>query len=330
MFKRILVCSLCFLTLAACSIAAPSAARPQLVIDEHLLSGPPDISTDQLVYHFASGDQNAILAKTAPYKDFLSQWKQYNGRALQPFGYQLKYKPQSSGGLSWETVDIYKGDQVIASDAVSVHPLSVNASGTQFIGLVDMPDGSYTFTPDHFAPRAAPFEKQPYGYAGDKLLSVEVTSVSTGHSKVNVYLDDQPAYSSEFNDVSVYGPLDGPWTYGDHWALVVIDAKSDGQQGWVPFTRLIQDGQDLTAAKGYQQAFQFSVLDGKPFYFYQKADKIGLSFDGQELAKDYDEVPHYSCCSDALRNPGNSMNMVWFFARRGNDWYYVEAYIPGN
>ncbi len=326
MLKRILVCSLCVVVMAAC---AP-AARSQLVIEEHLLNGPPDISTDQLVFHFAQGDQAALLARTASYKDFASQWKQYNIRALESFGYQLKFKPQGSGGLSWETTDIYKGDQAIARDAVLVHPLSVNASGTQFLGLVDMPDGTYTFTRDRFEPRRAPFEKQPYGYAGDKLLSVEVTSVSSGHSRVNVYLEDQPAYSSEFNDVSVYGPLDGPWTYGDHWALVIVDARPDGQQGWLPFARLIQDGQDLTASKGYQQAFQFSVLEGRPFYFYQKADKIGLSFDGQDFAQGYDEVPHYSCCSDSLRNPGNSMNMVWFFARRGDYWYYVEAFIPGS
>ncbi len=326
MLKRLLVCSLCLLMLAAC---APAAADP-LIVEEHQLSGPPDISTEQLVFHFAKGDQNTILARTAPLKDFLSQWKDFNAQALKPFGYELKYKPQSSGTISWETVDIYKGAQVVAQDAVTVHPVSVNASGTQFLGMVDMPDGSYTFAPGRFDARGAPFERQPYGYVGDKLLSAEIASVSSGRSSVNVYLDDQPAYTTEFNDVSVYGPLEGPWTYGSHWALVVIDAQSDGKQGWNPYARLIQDGQDVTAQKGYEQAFQFTLLDGKPVYFYQKAAKIGVSFDGQELDKRSDEIPHYQCCSGSLLNPQSSMKLLWFFARRGNDWYYVEAYTPGS
>ncbi len=326
MLKRLFVCSLCLVMLAACKPAAPAS----LVVEEHQLSSPPDISTDQLVFHFARDDQAAVLARTAPLRDFLSQWKEYNTQLLKPFGYELKYKPQSSGSVSWETVDIYKGTQVVAQDAVTVHPLSVNASRTQFLGIVEMPDGSYTFAPGRFDARGAPFDKQPYGYVGDKLLSAEITSVSTGRSQVIVYLDDQPAYTTEFNDVSVYGPLEGPWTYGDHWALVVIDAQSDGKQGWNPYARLIQDGQDVTAKKAYQQAFQFALLDGKPFYFYQKADKIGISFDGQELARGYDEIPHYQCCSGSLLNPQTSLKMAWFFARRGGNWYYVEAYPPGS
>src|SRR5512142_260828 len=104
MTKRLFICSLCLLMMAAC---AP-AARSQLVVEEHLLSGPPDISTDRLVFHFAQGDQSAILARTAPYRDFLSQWKEHNARLLEPFGYELKYKPQPAGGPAAETVDIYK------------------------------------------------------------------------------------------------------------------------------------------------------------------------------------------------------------------------------
>ncbi len=326
MLKRICVCMLCILVLAAC---AP-AGRPQLVIEEHLLSAAPDISADQLVLHFAEGDQNTILARTAPYKDYFTQWKEYNTRLLEPFGYQLRFKPAPSGGASYAAVDIYKGDQAIARDAVLVHPVSVNASGSDFIGVVDMPDGSYTFTRDRFERRPSPFERQPYGYVGDKLLSAEIAAVSSGRSRVSVYLDDQTACSTEFNDVSVYAPIEGPWTYGQHWALVVIDAKSDGQQGWNPLSRLIQDGQDVAAAKGYQQAFQFSLLDGHPFYFYQKADKIGISFDGVELAQGYDEIPHYQCCSGSLLNPDSSMRMTWFLARRGNQWYYVEAFVAGS
>src|SRR5512143_465203 len=45
---------------------------------------------------------------------------------------------------------------------------------------------------------------------------------------------------------------------------------------------------------------------------------------------DQDEIPHYGCCNGALTNPRISTNMVWSFARRGKDWYYVEAYTPAD
>ena len=324
MLKRICVWVLCALALAAC---AP-AARRDLVIEEHLLRAAPDISTDRLVFHFAGNDQQAVLARSAPYKDLPAQTDEFNRRALASFGYELKFQPAPDGDPSYHTTDIYRGDRLIARGAVGMAPISLNASGTDFIGLVDMPDGSYIFTRERFAARPAPFEKQPYAYAGDRLLSLEVRGVSPGRARLDVYLDDRPAYSTDFNDVSVYGPFDGPWTYAGHWALVLIDAAPDGRGGWNPYARLIVDGRDLTAGGGYQQAFQFSVLDGRPFYFYQQGGRIGLSFDGRQFARDYDEVPHYSCCSEALLNPGHSMKMAWFFARRGRDWYYVEAYVP--
>jgi len=38
-----------------------------------------------------------------------------------------------------------------------------------------------------------------------------------------------------------------------------------------------------------------------------------------------DEVVHYKCCEPAHFNPDGSKNMVWFHARKGGYWYYVEA-----
>jgi len=319
MFKQICLVSVCILILTGCSLA------PQLVVDEHLLSGPPDISTDQLVFHFAQVDQDAILAHTKPYKDFSGQARLYNQQALEPLGYILKTHQTPEGGY---LTDIYHRDQLIARDAVTMRPVSLNASGTDFVGMVDRSDGTYLFTRDLFEARQWSVGRQPYAYVGNRLLSVELTHLSETVSKVQVYLDNKPVFESEFNNVSTYVSFDGPWAYDGHWALALLDAKGSTQQGWEPMDRLIQDGQDVNALKGYEQAFQFSLLDGRPFYLYQKDGKISISFNGQEIAKDYDEIPHYACCIGGLLNPGSSMNMVWFFARRDADWYYVEAYLP--
>ncbi len=322
MFKRASMLSLCLLLVASC---AP-AARRGLVIDEYLLSAPPDFSSDQLVFHFASGDQAQILAKTASYKDFHQQYKDYSRQVLAPFGYLLKDQSEPAGAGYFS---IYHGDQLIAKDVMYMRPLSVNASKTEFIGMADRSDGTYLFTRDRFENRHWLVGRDPYAYVGNKLLSVELAFLSPGVSNVVIYLDNIPVYQTRYNSISTYEFFEGPWAYDGHWALVLLDATGSLEQGWTELDRLIQDGQDINSVKGYEQTFQFALLDGRPFYFYQKSGKIGVSFGGQEIAKDYDEIPHYLCCMEGLLNPGNSMNMVWFFARRASDWYYVEAYIPG-
>ncbi len=322
MRKCVIFSFVCILLLAAC-LPAPLPS-PQLVVEEHRLAAPPDLSTDQLVFRFAGGDQQ-ILAKTASYRDFRNQYEEYNRQALAPFGYTLKDQPEPAGAGYFS---IYRGDQLIAQDVMFMAPISINTSQTNFVGLPSLPDGTYLFTGDSFQLQSFGTTRALYGYVGDKLLYAGLSDVSPGVSRLQVSLADRIVYDTEFNNVSTYGSFDGPWTYGKHWALVLLDAKPDAEQGPVPYDRLILDGKDVNTAKGYEQSFQFAVLDGRPFYFFQKEGKIGISFDGQEMAQNYDEIPHYQCCTSALLNPGKSMNMVWFFARRGKAWYYVEAYVP--
>lgn len=301
------------------------------MIQEHLLSAPPDVSTDRLVFHFAEGDQDQILAATRGYKDLAAQSLAYNRRALESFGYILKTHQKSENGFSYETIEIDRGDQLLARDIITMQPVSLNASQARFISFVDLSDGTYVFTRDGLEmQQPGAVGNQPYAYVGNRLLSLELTAVSPGVSRLRAYLDDQPAFDVQFNNVSTYGSFDGPWSYGNHWALVLLDAKGSTEQGWEPVDRLIQDGQNVNAINGYEQTFEFSVLGGRPFYFYQKEARIGISFNGQEISEGYDEIPHYGCCTPAILNPGRSMNMVWFFARRGAAWYYVEAYVSGH
>jgi hypothetical protein len=297
-------------------------------MNEYLLSAPPDISTDQLVFHFADGDQEAILAKTEAYRNIQAQISAYNNRVLTPFGYsQQDYQQANDAGYLFWYSDIYHGKERIAHGAYFVKPASVNNAGTDFIVEIEI-DGTYVLTRNSFEKRPWPPERELQLYVGDRLLSTELTSDAHQQGVFHIYLDDKLAYQAEMHPVSTYATADGPWSYNGHWAVVLLDAKKDGPNDFQMVSRLIQDGQDLNTTNGYEQSFQFALLNGHPFYFYQKTGKTGISFDGQEISKDYDEVPHYGCCSSALLNPRISMNMVWFFARRGTDWYYVEAYVP--
>lgn len=325
--KLKVILSLLLLLLTSCVL--PSNKSPDLVIHEYLLVGPPDISTEMLSFRFANGDQKEILARTATYRDARQQIAEYNNKLLNDFGYRLgdyQGKDYSEAGRYF---NIYRGENLIATSVVFMSPLSVNASKTDFLGFVDLWDGNtYIFTREGLEKRIWPPEKEPYAYLGNKVLSVEFASFEHQKSLAKIYLDDNLVYQSEIHNVSTYGSQDGPWVYDGHWAIVLLDAQKDERGDWKLVNRLVQDGQDLNAKYDYEQSFQFAVLGGHPFYFFQKEGKINISFNEQQFTQGYDEIPHYNCCSPALLNPGISMNMIWFFARRGADWYYVEAYVP--
>ena len=86
----------------------------------------------------------------------------------------------------------------------------------------------------------------------------------------------------------------------------------------------VRNGELLNEREGYQEAFGFQLMNGKPFYFFKRDGQIGISYDDQEMVLGYSSVPHYACCSAAERNPRKARNMVAFFAQRDERWYYVE------
>lgn len=124
-------------------------------------------------------------------------------------------------------------------------------------------------------------------------------------------------------DLGIAGPvplLRGLWVYDHHW---VVEVAVGGPMG-MPLGGIIVDGELLNVTHGYEEAFGFQTMAGRPFYFFQRNEKVGAVYDGQEIALDYDEVHHYYCCSGAAFNPESAENMVSFFAQRKGVWYYVE------
>ncbi len=163
----------------------------------------------------------------------------------------------------------------------------------------------------------------------DKLVAwEEYGSGIFASGNVTLTRNGSPIYKIPIGDSSPISALRGLWTYDGHWALETayiqnhqlgneIDSQATGQ--------ISVDGQLINKQLGYQEAFGFQTMHGNPFYFFKQKGKIGLSYDGVEIATGYDEVPHYGCCSAATLNPGVYENMVAFFARKGSTWYYIEA-----
>jgi len=155
---------------------------------------------------------------------------------------------------------------------------------------------------------------------GDGILTAtEYYSADGTTGWVAVTRGDQELYRIDTGSASPIAALRGLWTYDGHWVLETAYITPDSFAG-----RLSLDGALLVPREGYEEAFNFQLLDGKPFHFFRKGDWIGLSYDGREAGGLYDEIPHYQCCSASALNPIQAQSMLAFFARRDAVWYYVE------
>lgn len=146
---------------------------------------------------------------------------------------------------------------------------------------------------------------------------------------VQVMKGDQVIYTTQPSDASPIDPLRGLWTYGDyHWVLeyarVDNAAGPDNSISSNVTGQIVLDGELLNETRGYQEAFGFQLLNGKPFYFFQRDGQIGVAFgDDEETLLGYEQIPHYQCCSGAEENPRLYAGGVTFFATRGGTNFYV-------
>jgi hypothetical protein len=152
----------------------------------------------------------------------------------------------------------------------------------------------------------------------DTLIASEIAGQGVGW--VTLRRDGQEIYRIDTGQLSPLNSLRGLWVYEGHWMLETADFGGDTFSG-----RLTRDCEILKDGSGPLEAFDFQLMRGRPFYFFQKNGKLGFSYDGTEVIAGYDEIPHYGCCSASALNPRDFENMVSFFARRGATWYYVEV-----
>jgi|GEM_PF-1308730 len=141
---------------------------------------------------------------------------------------------------------------------------------------------------------------------------------------VVVTIDDQIVFKMPLGRMGPAPNLHGLWVIGEDWYLEVAESTSGfGASRGI----IVQNGKSLLDRLGYDEAFGFIRIEGKPFYFFSQGGKVNASFGGEEIPLVYDEVLHYQCCSGARNNPIKSEDMISYFARRGETWYYAEAGI---
>lgn len=157
------------------------------------------------------------------------------------------------------------------------------------------------------------------GELSDCTARLSTSTLAPPEQVVTVERDGQAVFTAPAGLPSPVLPLEGLWTYSGHWALELAFAAGEVWEG-----RIFVDGTPINPAQGYREAFGLQLLEGRPFYFYEREGRIGYSYDGFEVDLGYDQIPHYRCCSESVLNPIQAESMVAFFAEREGNWFYVE------
>jgi len=67
------------------------------------------------------------------------------------------------------------------------------------------------------------------------------------------------------------------------------------------------------------------MLAEKPLFFFKKdGGKVRVSYDGQVLPMQYDEVFRWGCCGGEGFDPTSNHWMAYFYGKRDGHWHYVE------
>lgn len=129
----------------------------------------------------------------------------------------------------------------------------------------------------------------------------------------------------------VLGTIRSFWKLDDSWVLEVAREWNENPEAdpmtALPAGEIYLDGELINQRYDYETAFEFQVLDGKPFFFFKRNGKLGFSYDWQEYTLPFNSVHHYRCCSAGINNPRHFENLVNFVVVQDDEWQYYELVL---
>lgn len=143
---------------------------------------------------------------------------------------------------------------------------------------------------------------------------------------VDVLENDKSLLSVQAGVISPINNFRGLWSFDNHWVMEVVHVEedpADPNAAFIIWGEIFQDGESLNEKYGYEEAFNFTILNGESFYFIKKDGKFGYVYAGDETDPGYTHIPHYQCCSAGAFNPVAYENIITAFASRGEKDFFL-------
>jgi hypothetical protein len=292
--------------------ASNASIPPEISVKEYAL--PPKAQTD--------GPANAMLLHYVP-PEMIPTSQENNTNTshekptiheqLRPYGYELRTFDTGDG----QHQKLYRDGRILFDKVYQisdVHTFSTESGPitTFTVTTMNKPEfsdiSSYIIQNDVISEWRYDNNDPPFApilYKGEVLW---VRAAENAHVQVQKSNRDVV-----FSFATYFGtrlPVNGFEAWNDHWILEVGDF-------------VIQDGEILNENFGFEEVFNWSLVNNRPVYFFRKGPRIGLSYDGQFIPLNYRDVAHGFCCALTINNPSVIDNTVRFFGKRDSVWYYV-------
>lgn len=309
------VCCFAAISIAICPLAI-SADSPTLIVEEHRICSKEVDTPDH--FEFGHRIDKAILEKRrlcreAPY----DKWSvSYMNAGIKPLGYELIQ--QSANGM---TYDLHRDGKPIVRNLHDPQHFAIDDTGKRFAFMASQTVGKtgyrYVLCCNGIARRWDNRRIGPIFLNGELLHIQEIGLEPSGKKyidrhKFEVKNGEKTLYAFTAEESVTDTPIKSFFSWRGAWVVEYRD-------------NVVANGVNLREKNGYSKMFSYCLVEGKPFYFFEKDGKIGISFDGRTLPYVYEEVVHYQCCEPAHFNAMHNDSMVWFYALKDGFWHYVEA-----
>ncbi len=290
------------------SLLQISSVSPDLIVEEYEMV---DIETDSPTHmEFTQWLTSDMITKRAVWKNLTpNRAVQETNAILTKYGYSIEHEAM----LSSYTYRLLENYAILLNDIYPVGGATENQAQDDFALLVQNNEGDSYLLQKSGVQEWHPddvFVYAPVYYQNELIYPVVDSNIQI------VSESGEVIYETSLPSNPVMAPIQTFQSWNNHWILE--------KQGEV-----IMDGKSLNEELGFDEIFEWHIIQGEPFFFVydKKSSTYSMVYAGQMLDQKYDDIVHYQCCEPAIFNPNGDSYMVWFYAARDGKWYYVEAGI---
>jgi hypothetical protein len=253
-------------------------------------------------------------------------WAEPPAPGLDEVNAQLKafnYHLEKTSGAESARYTIYQGSQVLRDNVTYFGSIEVNSSRSDFLVPLTLDNSDvWILQKDRLeqwfgdAPRFLPV------FAGDDVFAIgqpgEITQNDQTGLGVQILKNGEPIYDLPLPYTGANKcPIQNFRAWNGAWVL-----ETDGT--------VLMDGQSLADKHGYDQVFNWQVLNAKEFFLFEKDGKYGISYFGKEMPVQFDTIVRWPCI-DQQGGQGYNFSargndrIAGFFAQKNGVWFYAEV-----